>query len=291
MDTRVLATFVALARTGSFTATAAELHLAQSTVTAHIQTLEKQLRLRLFDRLPGGTILTDAGKGVLDKAEQVLDAETALRAEPAEAGPIEGIVRIGAPESLCGALLPPVVAALRRRHPGIDVTLTPAGTSAAIDALRDGSLSLAVLIEPAIDAPDLVVEPLGALELAFVSDRGTEVSATTWAELAHQPWFLLEEGCAYSDQVARCLGPTVRATRLGSVEATRACVAAGLGLAVLPSFAVDERRLTRFTAPPVLEPSVLLARHGRRSVGRALRVVAEEVGRGAMKLLSRTQSA
>jgi DNA-binding transcriptional LysR family regulator len=291
VDTRVLATFVALARTGSFTATAAELHLAQSTVTAHIQALEKQLRLRLFDRLPAGTTLTDAGRRVLDKATLVLDAEAVLRAEPAEAGPIEGTVRIGAPESLCGALLPPVVAALRRRYPGVDVTLTPAGTSSAVDALRDGSLSLAVLIEPGIDAPDLVVDQLGALELAFVSCRGTEVAGTAWAELARWPWFLLEEGCAYSDEVARSLGATVRATRLGSVEATRACVAAGLGLAVLPSFAVDERRLARFTAPPVPEPALLLARHGRRSVGRALHVVAEEVRRGATKLLSRTRSA
>jgi DNA-binding transcriptional LysR family regulator len=289
VDTRVLATFVALARTGSFTATAAELHLAQSTVTAHVQTLEKQLGLRLFDRLPAGTTLTDAGRRVLDKAVLVLDAEAALRAEPTEAGPIAGVVRIGAPESLCGALLPPVVAALRRRHPGVDVTLTPAGTSAAIEALRDGSVSLAVLIEPAIDAADLVVEPLGALELAFVSDRGTEVRGTSWADLATRHWFLLEEGCAYSDEVARCLGPAARVTRLGSVEATRSCVAAGLGLAVLPNFAVDERRLVRFSAPPVREPALLLARHGRRSVGRALRAVEEEVRRGAVKLLSRTR--
>lgn len=288
MDTRVLVTFVVLARTGNFTAAAAELHLAQSTVTAHIQTLERQLRLRLFDRLPGGTALTDAGKQALDKAVLVLDAEAALRAEPAKTGPVEGTVRVGAPESLCGALLPPVVAALRRRHPGVDVTLTPAGTPAAIEALRDGSLSLAVFIEPAIDAPDLVVDALGPLELAFVSGRATQVTGATWAELAAWHWFLLEEGCAYSDQVARCLGPTVRATRLGSVEAARACVAAGLGLAVLPSFAIDERRLTRFTAPPMPEPALLLARHGRRSPGRALRVVAEELRRGATKLLSRT---
>jgi DNA-binding transcriptional LysR family regulator len=78
----------------------------------------------------------------------------------------------------------------------------------------------------------------------------------------------------------------VRATRLGSIEAARSCVAAGLGLAVLPSFAVDERRLARFTAPPIPEPGLLLARHARRSVGRALRVVSEEIARGAAKLLS-----
>lgn len=284
----MLATFVALARTGSFTSAAAELHLAQSTVTAHIQALEKELRLRLFDRLPGGATLTDAGRRVLDRATAVLDAEAALRAEPKEDGPIEGTVRIGAPESLCGQLLPPVIAALQRRHPGVEVTLTPCGTAPAVDALRSGSVSLALIIEPSIDATDLVLDRLGTLELAFVTDRGAQVPARSWAELARWRWFLLEEGCAYSDEVARCLrtsGATVRATRLGSVEATRACVAAGLGLAVLPRFAVDERRLSRFTAPPMAEPGLLLARHARRSVGPALAAVAEEIRKGAVKLL------
>lgn len=285
MDTRVLATFAALARTGSFTSAAAELHLAQSTVTAHIQALEKELRLRVVDRLPGGAVLTEAGKRVLDKAMLVLEAEAALRGEPAERGPVEGTVRIGAPESLCGQLLPPVLAALRRRHPGIDVTLSPVGTAAAIGALRTGALSFTLLIEPSIDTADLVVERLGTLELAFVSDRRTPVTATSWAELAQWHWFLLEEGCAYSDEVARLL-PGARTTRLGSIEATRACVAAGLGLAVLPSFTVDERRLARFSAPPMTEPQLLLVRHGRRCAGRALRVVQEEVRRGAVKLIS-----
>ncbi len=214
VDTRVLGTFVALARTGNFTSAAAELHLAQSTVTAHIQALEKELRLRLVDRLPGGAVLTDAGRRVLDKATIVLDAEAALRGEPEETGPIEGTVRIGAPESLCGQLLPPVVAALQRRHPGVDVTLTPTGTAAAIDALRAGALSLALIIEPSVDAADLVLDRLGTLELAFVSDRREPVTARSWAELARWRWFLLEEGCAYSDEVARNL-PGVRATPAG----------------------------------------------------------------------------
>lgn len=61
MDTRLLTTFTVLARTGGFTAAAAELHLAQSTVTVHIRTLERDLGVRLFDRLPTGALLTDAG--------------------------------------------------------------------------------------------------------------------------------------------------------------------------------------------------------------------------------------
>ncbi len=289
MDTRVLATFVALARSGSFTATAAELHLAQSTVTAHIKTLETELGLRLFDRLRLGATLTDAGRRTLEKAGLVLDAEAALRADPDVAGPIQGTVGIVAPESLCGHLLPGVIAALQRRHPGVEVMLSPAGTADAADALRTGRYALALMLEPSLEAPDLVVDQLGTLELAFVTDRRQSVTAQSWAELAEQRWFLLEEGCTYSDEVARCLrdsAAVVRTTRLGSIEAARACVAAGLGLAVLPVFAVDERRLARFPGPAIVEPGLLLVRHRRRSMGRALDAVIEEIRRGATKLLS-----
>ena len=60
VDTRLLNTFTTLARTGSFTAAAAELHLAQSTVTVHIRSLEREFGTRLFDRLPTGALLKGA---------------------------------------------------------------------------------------------------------------------------------------------------------------------------------------------------------------------------------------
>ncbi|MGO4750338.1 LysR family transcriptional regulator, partial [Streptomyces sp. 2MCAF27] len=66
MDTRLLRTFVSLARTGSFTAAATELHLAQSTVTVQIRSLERELGTRLFDRLPAGTTPTPSGRRLLE---------------------------------------------------------------------------------------------------------------------------------------------------------------------------------------------------------------------------------
>ncbi|AKG43588.1 transcriptional regulator, LysR family [Streptomyces xiamenensis] len=87
MDTRLLHTFTTLARTGSFTATAAELHLAQSTVTVHIRTLEREPATPLFDRLPAGTVLTDPGRRLLERAGDVLDAVARLRAGRSVAGP------------------------------------------------------------------------------------------------------------------------------------------------------------------------------------------------------------
>jgi DNA-binding transcriptional LysR family regulator len=282
MDTRLISTFVAVARSGSFTAAGAELHLAQSTVTAHIQSLERELGVRLFDRLPAGAVLTEAGQRTLDRANRLLDAEADLRSDTD--GPLEGTVAIGAPESLCAYLLPGVIASLHRNHPAVDVQLMPVGTQDAVEQLRSGRLSLAVMVEPSLADPDLVVEPVGTLELTFV---GAPEHARA---VRKDRWFLLEEGCAYSDDVARLLETSARPrlTRLGSVEATRACVAEGLGLTLLPTFAVSEHladgRLVRFDGPPVRQQSILLARHRRRSLGRAAHAVLDELRRGSAAL-------
>lgn len=295
MDTRLISTFAAVARSGSFTAAGVELHLAQSTVTAHVQSLERELGVRLFDRLPGGAVLTEAGHRTRERADRLLDAEADLRSDAD--GPVEGSVTVGATESLCAYLLPGVIASLHRNHPGVDVQLAPVGTRDAVEQLRTGRLSIAVMLEPSLDDPDLVAEPAGALELTFVTARHHPLAGarSAWQDLAAHRWFLLEEGCAYSDDVARELRASAspRLTRLGSVEATRACVAEGLGLTLLPAFAVGKHladgQLARFEGPPIQQQSILLARHRRRSLGRAAQAVLEELSLAAAKLVTAAQ--
>ncbi|WP_377272831.1 LysR family transcriptional regulator [Peterkaempfera sp. SMS 1(5)a] len=290
MDTRLLRTFAVLARTGSFTAAAAELHLAQSTVTVQIRALEKELGAPLFDRLPRGALVTGAGRRLLAEAERVLEAEARLRSVAAAEGPVAGRVAVGAGETMCAARLPGVVAALRRRHPEVDVDLRPVGTAAAVEGLRAGELDLALLLEEEVDVPDVVVKRLGreALVLVCAPDHPLAArrdSTATWAELAQESFFLHEQGCSYSDRLARQLSaageaPT-RLTRFGSIEAARSCVAAGLGLTVLPRVtvraALDEGRLAVVAGPPLPDVPVQLARHRRRWVSPAVQAVVDEL--------------
>ncbi|MDT0611208.1 LysR family transcriptional regulator [Streptomyces lancefieldiae] len=290
MDTRLLTTFTTLARTGGFTAAAAELHLAQSTVTVHIRTLEQDLGVRLFDRLPTGALLTDTGRRLLERAEDVLDAEARLRAACDDAGPVAGRVVVGSAESLCASRLPGVIAALRTSHPEVDVHLHAAGTAACVEGLRSGRLDLALLLEET-EFPDVTGEPVAHEPLALVAAPQHPLAArgraVTWAELAAESFFLLEEGCSYSDALARRLldvpGGRPRLTRFGSVDAARNCVAAGLGLTLLPLTTVAEElsrgRLARVDGPSFPDVPVRLARHRRRWVAPAAREVAQALVR------------
>ncbi|MFI0863130.1 LysR family transcriptional regulator [Streptomyces smyrnaeus] len=289
MDTRLLQTFAALARTESFTGAAAELRLAQSTVTVQIKALEKALGTRLFDRLARGALLTEAGRRLLDVAEEVLEAESRLFAAATEDGPVSGTVVVGAGETQCSAHLPGVIAALRGLHPEVEVHLEPCGTTSAVEGLRAGRLDCALLLEEQVDFPGVTAERIAGQPLVLLCAPGHPLAAreepVTWHELARENFFLHEQGCSYSDWLAERLqavaGARPRLTRFGSIEAARSCVAAGLGLTILPRANVIEAlrdgRLTAVRGPSLPDVSVHLARHRRRLPSRAARAVASQV--------------
>ncbi|MFD0275117.1 LysR family transcriptional regulator [Kitasatospora sp. NPDC127111] len=303
MDTRLLRTFATVARTESVTAAAERLHLVQSTVTAQVQTLEKELGLRLFDRMPRGVVLTGAGREVLAQAEAVLEAESRLRAVAASAGGaggrVTGRVTLSAGETLVSARLPGVIAALRRSHPEVEVDLRTMGTAAAVAALRTGELDVALLLEDEAAFRDIECTPLAREPLVLVcapehpaaarsaTDSPTD-SPADWAELAREDYFLHEQGCSYSDRfVERLLtaakGAPPRITRFGSLEAARSCVAAGLGLSLLARANVADAlaagRLTEVPGPRFPDVTVQLARHRRRWLSPAAAALTTELPR------------
>ncbi|GAB2989004.1 LysR family transcriptional regulator [Saccharothrix stipae] len=266
VDTRLLRTLLVLARTGSFTATAAELHLVQSTVTSQVKALERHLGARLFDRLPSGARLTEAGRQAVEHAREVLTSEQRLRDAVRGSTAVEGDVRIAAPESVCAYRLPQRIADVAMRWPGISVHLSPAGTRQALAGVRNGTLDLALVLEDALVAPGLKVTAIGVEPIELVSAPGV---------VLEERYFLLEEGCSYSDRFVRELTATPSITRFGSIEAVRSCVVAGLGWTVLPRVAVAEQldagTLHRVRELP--DSTLFLVTDPRRTPSAAVRAV------------------
>ncbi|WP_433268000.1 LysR family transcriptional regulator [Actinosynnema sp. CS-041913] len=268
MDTRLLRTLLVLARTGSFTAAAAELHLVQSTVTSQVKTLERHLGTRLFDRLPSGARLTEAGRRAVVHAREVLAAEQRLRDAVRGSTAVEGDVRIGAPESVCAYRLPQRIADVAMRWPGITVHLSSVGTRDALAGVRGGGLDLGLVLEEAVVAPGLRVDVIGVEPIELVAAPGMPVD---------ERYFLLEEGCSYTDRFVRELAATPNITRFGSIEAVRSCVVAGLGWSVLPRVAVAEQldagALHRVRELP--DSTLFMVTDPRRTPSAAVRTVAE----------------
>ena len=289
MDTRLLRSFLAVARAGSFTDAAVELGYTQSTVTAHVQKLEQQLGSRLLDRLPSGVVVTDLGARITTHADDVLLAEERLRAlaqEPTIRP--AGTVRLIAPESLCTYRLPAVIGAVRAAEPDVRIWVTPGGLGDALDAVRRGTVDLALTMEPHAPVTDLTMETIGTEPLLLLDHEAPRDDApVTWSELATRDALLIEEGCGYSDDVADHLAATgaglARRSRFGSIEAIKRCAAVGLGWTVLPAISVESEIRTgdlhALDGPNLPRCDIRLATHPRRHHGPALEVVRNELRR------------
>jgi DNA-binding transcriptional LysR family regulator len=129
MELRELAAFREVARSSSFSRAAAHLGYVQSTVSAQIQALERDLGVQLFDRLGRTITLTSAGQALLPHAERLLELSVEARAATVGAmtteGALGGTITVSAPESLLTYRLPAVLSRFRSQHPGVAIDLRP----------------------------------------------------------------------------------------------------------------------------------------------------------------------
>lgn len=226
-------------------------------------------------------------------ARDLLDAEKRLIDSARTDDVIAGEVVIGAPESICAYRLPPVIAELAVTHPGIQVHLTPVGTAAALQGLRqlDGGLDVALVLDESVPSSDYSARTIGgeAIELVAATGHPAACSSHTWRDLAAYPYFLLEEGCSYTDRFLRDLtaasSARPRITRFGSIEAARSCVASGLGLSVLPAVAVasqlDSGSVCRVDGPDIAETPLFLVTNQRTWTSAATTSTIEAISNAA----------
>ncbi|MBD5787455.1 LysR family transcriptional regulator [Cellulosimicrobium terreum] len=248
MDLTRLRVLAAVAREGSVTGAARALHYAQPSVSHHLARLEAEVGVPLVERVGRGIRLTDAGRLLAARAEEILGRVGAAREEvEALAGLAAGRVRLAAFPSALATLVPDVVARLAVDHPGLVVGLVEAEPPEALAALRRGAVDVALVFEhdrsPA-DLEGLVAVVLLEEELSIVSAAGGDGAVPDLAGLADAPWIAGCERCR-ADLVGRCEreGFTPRvAFETDDYVAVQALVAAGVGISLLPALALRAHR-------------------------------------------------
>lgn len=142
IDTR-LRVFRSVATNLSFTKASNELFISQPAVTRHIQELEKEYGVRLFDRIGNRIQLTPAGQLLLDHACKIIDAYHCLDFDMKKLSrKSEGELRIGASTTISQYVLPEIMAKFRKRYPDIRLTLLSANSHEIEDALDCGRIDL-----------------------------------------------------------------------------------------------------------------------------------------------------
>lgn len=142
---RQLRALVALVQTGSFTHAAASMHVTQSAMSNLIKELERNMGLRLVDRNTRGLELTPAGSDFVPLVEKILqDLDGVLGGMDDLKALRRGVVRVAAPQLLACTLLPEVIAAFRREHPGVRVRLADCDVEGVLTRVEAGEADFGI---------------------------------------------------------------------------------------------------------------------------------------------------
>ena len=242
---RQLETFAAVARTGSFTRAAEELHLTQPAVSIQIRQIADAVGLPLFDTSGREAALTAAGEELLVASRNLDDAWSRFDSAIADLkGLRRGRLRV-ALVTTAKYFLPRMLGEFCRKHPEIDIELEIANRERIVERLRGNCDDLYVMSYPPEDI-DIVARPFLENEHVIIAPRHHWAAGrrVRLAELTGEPFILREAGSGSRHAIdahlaASGLGIHVRFS-LASNEAIRDLVASGMGLAALSRHALGD---------------------------------------------------
>ena len=286
--------FLALARHGSLSAAARDLHVAQSTMGRRLASLEASLGVRLLNRTPDGYVPTQAGEGVRARAERLEEEAMALERDVGGRDTrMAGLVRVTCAETVATHILAPCFASLHARQPDIMIELIPNPRELSL-SMREADISLR-LRRP--DQHDLVVRTVGSLGFGlYASTAYLERHGPPDMDAGCPGHYLITQLEDIQDATQTLwlsdLAPRARvAIQTSSHEAAVSAAVHGGGLACLARFRADkEAGLIRLAVPSRIPNAdmFLVVHRDNRQIPRirvALTHITEWVHRQAGELL------
>ena len=244
VDAADLRTFEAVARLGSMSRAATELHTVQSNVTARVRVLEQELGTALFERHSRGVSLTAAGERLLPYAVRLRHLlDDARRAVDDEGAP-RGSLTIGTLETTAAMRLSPLLATYLAKHPQVDLVLRTGTTCELVEAVLEHRLEGAFVCGP-VEHADLEAEAIFREELVVLAARSGR-SLDDLLRSSELKLIVLRAGCSYRQRLEAILASRgvvgARVLEFGTLEAILGCVAAGMGITLLPRSIVGPSR-------------------------------------------------
>ena len=245
MEIRHLATLIAIADHGSFSAAARALGTVQSNVSAHIARLEKELGATLVEHTNG--TLTEQGAVVVERGRRIIHELQDIEADiHSDDSVVEGDTRIGCIGTTGRWLMPRLLGALAKQHPGIHATIHEGSTSTLVPRLIEGQLDAAIVHFP-VDAPELQLEPLFSEDLILLVHEDHEWSkleSISLTELATKPILLAPRNTSLRRIIDRAAGnQRVALTAQAEIDGVRLLASLafdGFGPAIVPATSVPD---------------------------------------------------
>ncbi|HSP00357.1 MAG TPA: LysR substrate-binding domain-containing protein [Thioalkalivibrio sp.] len=265
MADRRLQVFYTVARLLSFTKAADALHMTQPAVTFQVRQLEEYFNTRLFDRTHNRVSLTEAGRNVYEYAERIFELYSEMENSVRElTGDVSGALTLGASSTIAEYMLPALLGDFKQKYPEINIRLKVSNTEGIVSMVENNIIDLGVVEAPVANR-NLLVEVCRLDQLVLVVPPNHPLagqSTATLEQILPHPFICREEGSGTREVIVdyvssqgvdkKALGVCLE---LGSPEAIKGAVEAGMGLSILSLATVEkELALKRLVAIPLDPP-------------------------------------
>ena len=253
----------------SFTRAAEILNMTQPAVTHQIRQLEEELNTRLFDRANNRISLTAAGEAVLTYASRIISLYGELNESVKSlTGDRSGLVTLGASTTIAEYMLPGMLGDFQQEFPDVQIRLRVANTDAVVSMVADNTIDLGV-VEGQVDSQLLRIEECQQDELQVLMPSNhplTKETSITPSQLVDHPFINREDGSGTRGVIERYfanhdtdVGQLNRLFELGSTEAIKGLVQAGMGVSIVSKATVAKELAlgllaTRPLSPPLMRP-------------------------------------
>ncbi|WP_457675190.1 selenium metabolism-associated LysR family transcriptional regulator [Thiolapillus sp.] len=269
MADRRLQVFFTVARLLSFTKAAETLHMTQPAVTFQVRQLEEYFNTRLFDRTHNRISLTDAGNLVYGYAEKIFDLYNEMENMIKDmTGEISGSLTIGASTTIAEYMLPSLLGDFRKQYEDVVIHLKVSNTEGIVSMVENNVIDLGV-VEAPVGNKNLVVETCRNDRLVAIVPNGHPLASHDVVhldELLEYPFICREEGSGTREVIEEyichaegCKEGLNVAMELGSPEAVKGAVEAGMGISIVSEATIaKELKLGTLVAvdldPPMERP-------------------------------------
>src|SRR4051812_44962057 len=243
---------LAVAQHNGFRRAAEACAVAQPSLSAQVAELESALGVRIFERLPRGVMVTEAGAALLERARRTLvDADDLVATAERVRDPMTGTLRIGLIPTVAPYLLPEVAPVLRARHPRLTLLWFEEKTRTLLEQLAAGALDGAVVAGES-DLGDLETAPIARDAFLLATPPGHKLARGSGPvrpdDLRGETVLLLDDGHCFREQsLAVCsrAGADEASIRATSLSTLAQMVAGGAGITLLPALAVATENRAR----------------------------------------------
>jgi len=236
MDATDLRVFEAVARHGSMNRAAAELNTVQSNVTARVRALERELGVLLFQRHARGVKVTPAGRRMLPFSARISRLLSDAKAAARDDGVPSGVLEVGTLDTTAALRLPLILVSFTKAYPKVRPVVTTGTTCSLIEDVVECRLEGAIVAGP-VDHPDLQQESVFREELVLVTSRSIR-GIEDLPSINELKTIVFSIGCSYRMRLDNLLNKAgilvAQPLEFGSLEAILGCVAAGVGITLLP---------------------------------------------------------